>query len=115
MWQLVCSRIFIAIVFIGAAHGQKLVQISIHPNQQYKLVIANHNSAHESVKLLIRIVGEAGDGQRTLNEFKIVHLRSSTAEFTFNIPEKLSPGQYKVIIDGMQGFIFHEEAELIHQ
>uniref|UniRef100_A0A3F2YVY5 TEP1-F n=1 Tax=Anopheles dirus TaxID=7168 RepID=A0A3F2YVY5_9DIPT len=117
MWQFVCSRIFIAIVFFGAAHGLFVVGPKyIRPNQEYKLVIANHNPAHETVNLMLRIGGEADNGQPlVIRPNKVVLKRSSTAESTFKIPEKLPPGQYKVIIEGTEGFSFHEEAELMHQ
>uniref|UniRef100_A0A182NP76 TEP1-F n=1 Tax=Anopheles dirus TaxID=7168 RepID=A0A182NP76_9DIPT len=115
MWQFECSRIFMAIVFIGVAQGLFVVGPKyIRPNQEYKLVITNHNHTHERVNLKVRIVGEADDGQSFLNESIVVLKRTSTAELTFPIPEKLPPGQYKVIIDGMHGFRFHEVAELMH-
>ncbi|XP_049293336.1 CD109 antigen-like isoform X3 [Anopheles funestus] len=116
MWQFIRLRILTVILFAAAAHGILVVGPKfIRANQDYTVVISNFNTNLNKVDLMLRIEGHTGDGQNVLNITKSVDVRKHVNRMiNFNMPEDLSAGNYRIIIDGQRGFSFHKEAELVY-
>uniref|UniRef100_A0A182I5N3 TEP1-F n=1 Tax=Anopheles arabiensis TaxID=7173 RepID=A0A182I5N3_ANOAR len=122
MWQFIRSRLFSVIICIGAAHGVLVVGPKyIRTNQEYTLVISNFNSNQTKVDLIVKLEGETDNGLSVLNFTKTVDVRRNTNRIiNINVgsentmPEDLAKGNYKITIDGQQGFSFHQEAELVY-
>ncbi|XP_049293400.1 CD109 antigen-like [Anopheles funestus] len=113
MWP--CVRPLIVIIFVGAAHGMLVVGPTfIRANQNYTVVVSNFLPHLSKVELTLRMVGESDDGRTILNVTEIIEVwRRTTKDITFHLPEDLSAGNYRIIIDGQRGFSFHKEAELM--
>nr|XP_049465337.1 LOW QUALITY PROTEIN: alpha-1-macroglobulin-like [Anopheles coluzzii] len=116
MWQFIRSRLFSVIICIGAAHGVLVVGPKyIRTNQEYTLVISNFNSNQTKVDLIVKLEGETDNGLSVLNFTKtIVVRRNMNRIININMPEDLAEGNYKITIDGQQGFNFHQDAELVY-
>uniref|UniRef100_A0A4Y0BER6 TEP1-F n=1 Tax=Anopheles funestus TaxID=62324 RepID=A0A4Y0BER6_ANOFN len=116
MLQFVRWQILTLIIAIGAAHGVLVVGPKfIRPNQDYSVVISNVNTNRGKVDLMLRIEGVAEDGMNVLNISKNFNVRQSMNRLvTFKMPENLSDANYKITIDGLRGFSFHQEAELVY-
>uniref|UniRef100_A0A182MD71 TEP1-F n=1 Tax=Anopheles culicifacies TaxID=139723 RepID=A0A182MD71_9DIPT len=68
-----------------------------------------------NVNLAVQIQGHTDDGTNILNTTKEVHVPVNTnRHVTFDLPANLSAGNYQLTIDGLNGFGFHEEADLVY-
>ncbi|XP_049299713.1 CD109 antigen-like [Anopheles funestus] len=116
MWQFIRSPILAVIIFIGAAHGILVVGPKfIRANQGYTVVITNFNTKLDKVDLMLRIEGHTDDGQNVLNITKSVDVRKQMNRMiNFYIPKDLAIGNYKITIDGLHGFTFHKEIDLVY-
>uniref|UniRef100_A0A4Y0BEL0 TEP1-F n=1 Tax=Anopheles funestus TaxID=62324 RepID=A0A4Y0BEL0_ANOFN len=114
MWP--CVRPLMVIIFVGAAHGMLVVGPKfIRANQNYTVVVSNFLPHLSKVELMMRLEGEPDDGSTILNVTEIIEVwRRTTKDITFNLPEDLSAGNYRIIIDGQRGFSFHKEVELVY-
>uniref|UniRef100_A0A182X456 TEP1-F n=1 Tax=Anopheles quadriannulatus TaxID=34691 RepID=A0A182X456_ANOQN len=115
MWQLIRSRILTVIICIGAAHGLLFVGPKyIRDNQNYTLTISNFYSNPSKMDLMVKLEGQTDNGLSVLNITKMIDVRrNSIRMISFSIPDNLSTGNYKITIDGRQGFNFHMETELL--
>uniref|UniRef100_A0A182S4J2 TEP1-F n=1 Tax=Anopheles funestus TaxID=62324 RepID=A0A182S4J2_ANOFN len=109
-----CVRPLMVIIFVGAVHGILIVGPKfIRANQNYTVVVSNFLPHLSKVELIMRLEGESDD-RTVLNVTEIIEVwRRMTKEITFNLPEDLSTGNYRIIIDGQRGFSFHKEADLV--
>uniref|UniRef100_A0A4Y0BDG7 TEP1-F n=1 Tax=Anopheles funestus TaxID=62324 RepID=A0A4Y0BDG7_ANOFN len=116
MWQINKSQILTVIIFIGAAHGILIVGPKfIRANQDYTVAISNFKSNLSNVNLMLRIAGHTVDGRNVLNVTKKVSLPANmNIKTTFQLPNNLSSGFYKIMIEGQRGFDFHKEAALVY-
>uniref|UniRef100_A0A6E8W2J7 TEP1-F n=1 Tax=Anopheles coluzzii TaxID=1518534 RepID=A0A6E8W2J7_ANOCL len=116
MWQFISSRILTVIVFIGAANGLLFVGPKyIRDNQNYTLTISNFYSNPSKMDLMVTLEGRIDNGLSVLNVTRMIDVqRNSIRMISFSIPDNLSSGNYKITIDGRQGFNFHMETELLY-
>ncbi|XP_049293397.1 CD109 antigen-like [Anopheles funestus] len=113
MWP--CVRPLMVIIFVGAAHGMLIVGPKfIRANQNYTVAVSNFLPHLSKIKLMMRLEGEPDDGRAILNLTEIIEVwRRTTKDITFHLPEDLSAGNYRIIIDGQRGFSFHKEVDLV--
>uniref|UniRef100_A0A4Y0BE58 TEP1-F n=1 Tax=Anopheles funestus TaxID=62324 RepID=A0A4Y0BE58_ANOFN len=113
MWP--CVRPLMVVIFVGAAHGILVVGPKfIRANQNYTVVVSNFLPHLSKVELMMRLEGEPDDGRTILNVTEIIEVwRRTTKDITFHLPEDLSAGNYRIIIDGQRGFSFHKEVGLV--
>uniref|UniRef100_A0A182I5M6 TEP1-F n=1 Tax=Anopheles arabiensis TaxID=7173 RepID=A0A182I5M6_ANOAR len=116
MWQLIRSRILTVIIFISAAHGLLFVGPKfIRDNQSYTLTISNFYSNPRKMDLMVKLEGQTDNGLSVLNITKMIEVRSNSIRMiSFSMPDNLSTGDYKITIDGQQGFNFHMETDLFY-
>uniref|UniRef100_A0A182UNK6 TEP1-F n=1 Tax=Anopheles merus TaxID=30066 RepID=A0A182UNK6_ANOME len=116
MRQFIRSRILTVIIFIGAAHGLLVMGPKcIRDNQNYTLTISNFYSNPSKLDLMVKLEGKNDNSLSILNVTKMIDVPcKSIRMINFSIPDNLSSGNYKITIDGLQGFNFHEEAELVY-
>ncbi|XP_061515835.1 thioester-containing protein 1 allele S3-like [Anopheles gambiae] len=116
MWQLIRSRILTVIICIGAAHGLLFVGPKfIRDNQSYTLTISNFYSNPRKMYLMVKLEGQTDNGLSVLNITKMIDVRSNSIRMiSFSMPDNLSTGDYKITIDGQQGFNFHMETDLFY-
>ncbi|XP_049293396.1 CD109 antigen-like [Anopheles funestus] len=116
MWPFIRSQILTVIIFIGAAHGVLVVGPKfIRANQDYTVAISNFKSNLSNVNLMLRIAGHTIDGRNVLNVTKKVSLPTNmNIKATFQLPNNLSSGIYKIMIEGQRGFDFQKEVALVY-
>uniref|UniRef100_A0A182K8P1 TEP1-F n=1 Tax=Anopheles christyi TaxID=43041 RepID=A0A182K8P1_9DIPT len=87
----------------------------IRAGQNYTLVVSNFAPQTNDRDLLLQIDGIANsDGKKLVHITKQARLKSlSNTVISFPLPDNLSPGSYKISIDGQNGFKFHQEADLL--
>ncbi|XP_061513057.1 thioester-containing protein 1 allele R1-like [Anopheles gambiae] len=116
MWQFIRSRILTVIIFIGAAHGLLVMGPKyIRANQNYTLTISNFYSNPSKLDMIVQLEGKTDNDLSVLNVTKMINVPCKSIQIiNFTIPDNLSSGNYKITLDGQQGFNFHEEAELVY-
>ncbi|XP_049540005.1 CD109 antigen-like [Anopheles darlingi] len=87
---------------------------SFRAKGDYTIVIHNFYKGANKVDLLLCLEGRDEDENVLWNITKSTDVRKNTNKLvSFKIPDHVPPGNYKLTIDGQNGFEFQSEAELI--
>ncbi|XP_050094456.1 CD109 antigen-like [Anopheles aquasalis] len=108
--------IFSFLMLVGFSQAVLIVgPKTFRANRDYKMVIHNFYKGANKVDLLMCLEGRDEEGNILLNITKSTDVRKNTNKLvSFKMPEHVTPGYYKLTIDGQNGFAFKSEAELIY-
>ncbi|XP_049538699.1 CD109 antigen-like [Anopheles darlingi] len=106
----------VCVVLMLISMGQAVLIVgpkSLRANRDYTVVISNFFGEVTDAELLLRLEGRDANNQVLFAVEKPVEVLQNTNEIiSFQIPLIVSPGIYKMIIEGVNSFVYHDEIEL---